>query len=516
MAGVASAIVVDDYSIAASAPTGDYAGSWDYVYNYKNSSAVAVGDYWILTAAHVANDGGSGSLTLGTTTYVQQEIIYHESADLALVRYDKVLPGYYSLYTGHLSAGRDLLLVGYGNTGTVSVATYTDSGSGSGTKRWGENEFSYSQTVSYNADGATGMTTNDMFFMTFNSLSKSQEAGVGVYDSGGGTFVYSSGEWKLAGINTIRGGSAPDYVGTYAVSVSDYNTWITDTMANATDDDDADGIPNEWEYAQSGSTVGVDDSADPDDDGLTNLEEYQNGTDPDDSDTDDDGMPDGWEVLYELDPLDEADAGQDLDSDTLVNSNEYALGTDPADPDMDGDSVLDGWEYYGTSNTAYGSESTSITNADSDADGLFDGIEMAITNSNGYVTNPNSADSDGDGIPDGWEIGTGLDPVDESNDEKDSDDDGFTDSEEWIADTNPLDGNSCLKIGSFTNVSQIVFNSSTNRQYQIEVRTDLVDSNETWQVAPGMEWFDAASTQTVKAVSSSSSNRFYRLRVARP
>jgi hypothetical protein len=62
----------------------------------------------------------------------------------------------------------------------------------------------------------------------------------------------------------------------------------------------------------------------------------------------------------------------------------------------------------------------------------------------------------------------------------------------------------------------MVFSSSINRQYQIEYRIDLMDSNGVWQVEPGMEWFDADSTQTVKAVSSSGSNRFYRLRVTLP
>ncbi|MGQ4895168.1 MAG: hypothetical protein ACP6IQ_11155, partial [Candidatus Njordarchaeia archaeon] len=34
-----------------------------------------------------------------------------------------------------------------------------------------------------------------------------------------------------------------------------------------------------------------------DGDGLSNLGEYQHGTDPTDSDSDDDGMPDGSDIL---------------------------------------------------------------------------------------------------------------------------------------------------------------------------------------------------------------------------
>ena len=92
-----SAIVVQDYTLAEAAPAGL---DWNYVYNYKGSSAVSVGEGWLLTAAHVADDGGDGSLTIGTTVYQQQQIEYHPNADLALVRYDKAFPGSYGLYTG--------------------------------------------------------------------------------------------------------------------------------------------------------------------------------------------------------------------------------------------------------------------------------------------------------------------------------------------------------------------------------------------------------------------------------
>ena len=249
---------------------------------------------------------------------------------------------------------------------------------------------------------------------------------------------------------------------------------------------------------------------------LTNLQEYLNGTNPLSEDTDGDGMVDKWEVDNGLNPTNAVDGGLDFDGDTLVNSNEYLLGTDLTNPDMDGDAVLDGWEYFGTSNSVYGNEPTIITNADSDADGLLDGVEMGITNSNGYITNPNSADTDHDGMPDAWEVVNGINPVDGSDDDQDPDSDGFMNSEEWIADTNPTNGSSYLRIDAFINVTEIVFGSSTNRQYQVEYRTDLSDTNELWQAEPGLECFDAVATQTVKAVSSAGSNRFYRLQVTLP
>ncbi len=51
-----------------------------------------------------------------------------------------------------------------------------------------------------------------------------------------------------------------------------------------------------------------------------------------DTDDDDDGMPDAWEEVYLLAPLDPADAGQDPDGDTFSNLEEFSDGTDPQNP----------------------------------------------------------------------------------------------------------------------------------------------------------------------------------------
>ncbi|MCG8381694.1 MAG: fibronectin type III domain-containing protein, partial [Gammaproteobacteria bacterium] len=75
--------------------------------------------------------------------------------------------------------------------------------------------------------------------------------------------------------------------------------------------------------------VADDTSVDADADGLTLLEEYQNGTDPQLADTDADGLPDGYEVQYGLDPTVD-DHSADLDGDGDSNWQEYENGTNPA------------------------------------------------------------------------------------------------------------------------------------------------------------------------------------------
>lgn len=61
-------------------------------------------------------------------------------------------------------------------------------------------------------------------------------------------------------------------------------------------------------------------------------------------DSDSDLIPDGWESTYGLDPEDPNDASYDTDSDDLTNLEEYNAGTDPTLEDTDGDSYSDGLE----------------------------------------------------------------------------------------------------------------------------------------------------------------------------
>ena len=95
--------------------------------------------------------------------------------------------------------------------------------------------------------------------------------------------------------------------------LTDYGDPITYSLAGITKprpnlyatDIDGDGMPSGWEADYFGS-IDRDGSGDYDGDALTDLEEYQAGTIPDDSDSDGDGTTDGEEVFAGTDPLDAA------------------------------------------------------------------------------------------------------------------------------------------------------------------------------------------------------------------
>ena len=58
------------------------------------------------------------------------------------------------------------------------------------------------------------------------------------------------------------------------------------------------------------------------------INDNQTGSDPNNSDTDSDGMPDGWEVQHGLNPVFN-DADGDPDRDGISNLSEYNQNTDP-------------------------------------------------------------------------------------------------------------------------------------------------------------------------------------------
>ena len=166
-------------------------------------------------------------------------------------------------------------------------------------------------------------------------------------------------------------------------------------------DTDFDGMPDGWEIDNSLNPKLWDSYIDSDGDGLTNLEEYQHGTNPKNSDSDNDGLLDGEEVNTHF--------------------------TDPADSDSDNDGIPDGWEVDNSLNPLIND-----SGLDKDGDGLTNFGEYQ------YDTDPNNHDTDNDGMLDGWEVDNSLNPKsDDSN--GDPDGDSYTNLQEYLAGTDPQD-----------------------------------------------------------------------------
>ncbi len=125
-------------------------------------------------------------------------------------------------------------------------------------------------------------------------------------------------------------------------------------------------------------------------------------------DTDGDGLPDAYELLHTSPPSPTAmNPGDDLEPDGLTNIEEYQIGTDPNDPDTDDDTLLDGDEVAGAGLRP----PTDPLDADTDDDGLNDGAESNTgtwASATDTGTNPTVADTDADGLGDGVETNTGT------------------------------------------------------------------------------------------------------------
>ncbi len=173
-------------------------------------------------------------------------------------------------------------------------------------------------------------------------------------------------------------------------------------------DMDQDGLPNHLDSDSDGDGFGdgYEGLGDPDGDGVPNyLDTDSDGNGSSDSDDGDgdldlDGIPDFLDV-------DDGDGpGADADGDGLSNGEEAQLGTDPQDPDSDGDGLDDGTEIP-----------NSAIPPDSDGDALIDALDGDDDGDGISTQSERSEDVDGDGLDDLDVDGDGVDNhLDEDSD----------------------------------------------------------------------------------------------------
>jgi hypothetical protein len=191
--------------------------------------------------------------------------------------------------------------------------------------------------------------------------------------------------------------------------------------------DDVENNTTTWVSAMATGTDPINDDSDGDGllDGVENpdlpfVDADQTGSDPNIVDSDTDGLDDGYEITNSLNPSDdgtgdpENGADGDPDMDNLSNIEELDMGTDPQEEDTDMDGLNDGVETNTGTWVSPTDTGTDPLNTDSDGDGLLDGVEnpdLPFVDADQPGTDPNNSDSDSDTFSDGDEIAQGRNPT---------------------------------------------------------------------------------------------------------
>jgi hypothetical protein len=144
-----------------------------------------------------------------------------------------------------------------------------------------------------------------------------------------------------------------------------------------------------------------------------------------------------------------------------------------------------------------------------------DGNGAAVVDIGAYEFVSPAWDTDGDGIPDVWEIAKKLNPTDWTDAPADSDDDGDINTSEYIADTDPYDGDPFhIRDVRRTNTCAVGFIGSTERIYTLYACTNI--DQDAWQPVNGCigRWGLGANTMLIDTNSARHMN--YHVRVSLP
>jgi alpha-tubulin suppressor-like RCC1 family protein len=316
-----------------------------------------------------------------------------------------------------------------------------------------------SQTGSQDADGDK-VTTRDEYLHGTNPLSALDTDPNGLPD-----------DWETVHLGYHVLWSAeedPD-----GDKVTNFREWELDTKPENDKDSDRDDLPDDWERSWFRTPSLTDQETlaaqsrqgDPDDDKLTNREEWTKGTNPtvsakdsnsdgvsDDPrfDSDKDSLPDDWEIFWFGGIGVQSGAG-DFDQDGISNRDEWIKGLDPVvsgvDANNDGfpddsrfdsdqDGLPDDWERFWFANPALTDQQIlAAQSGGGDADS--DKIQNADEFTRG--TSPKSETPNGTTVPEDWKAFYFPDPASQSNSD-DPDGDKVTNLEEWKKGTNPTSG----------------------------------------------------------------------------
>ena len=271
-------------------------------------------------------------------------------------------------------------------------------------------------------------------------------------------------------------------------NMNDFDEMVFHATDPVRNDTDVDGMLDGWEVFYNLMPWDAwDGIKDEDRDGLLNQLEFLDGCHPRDNDTDDDLMWDGWEVEFGLDPLDPVDANADVDvvgsepprsaPDGLTNLQEFLNGSDPWNPDTDDDHLTDYEEVVvGWSVTVDGIAQhyhTDPASADTDRDewSTFDG----------GMHSDDDEDGDGNKLP-SEEL---LDGIDNDGDSVRMQDNGWDDDRDGVVD----DGRAGIPaVGLPEGVDEEVDLNDWNEIFVFLTSASLADSDLDG-LPDGVEWY---------------------------
>lgn len=197
-------IVYDDSGPSRNlADPGDGSG-WQFHGNYGNVTGIPISDRRYIVAKHTFNANSINNLVFnsGANAGAYTPIDYHIDAnsDLVIVDVAETFSEWAPLYTKTdeyiNQTGKDLTVFGRGRVAGSPVTVSNELkgwqwGAYDGQLSWGRN------TISGTYESGT------LLGFAFDAMDDADEAGLAVFDSGGGVFLLDTDDntWKLAGIN---------------------------------------------------------------------------------------------------------------------------------------------------------------------------------------------------------------------------------------------------------------------------------------------------------------------------
>lgn len=195
-----------------------------------------------------------------------------------------------------------------------------------------------------------------------------------------------------------------------------YSLQIGNTVADASgnavssrairiNDDDNDGMADDWEKKWFGSITAKDGTLDSDGDGLTDLSEYSYAKSnpgwgsnrwalsPLSQDSDGDGILDKYEISFGLNPVSNSDRDLDLDGDGWSNYQEYLYGFSVDDPNAHPQASIDIVEVIPLDNAGIPPDTSRVPNETAASVRLESTNGIDITNSQAVSLTINDGES---------------------------------------------------------------------------------------------------------------------------